>query len=290
MLTIRKCAPLLVAITIFLVHSTRAADKPDEKALRSIADAYLAKNFATPPPIGLPYDTALAAQHDYLKIISPTFGKRAGYKVGLVTPAGQQRYNISHPVRGVLFEKMLLPNGSKVPVKYGARPIVEPDLLVRVKDEGLNDAKTIEEAARHLSEIICFIELADGTFPTNAPMDAGVLVASNVGARAGVLGETRNVDASPDFIKSFGNMSLVFQDKDGKEDSRVAANGVMGHPLNAVLWFVNDLKRTGEKVKAGEVISLGSPSPQVSPRAGDNFTLLYEGLPGGPLKASVTFE
>lgn len=85
-------------------------------------------------------------------------------------------------------------------------------------------------------------------------------------------------------------MSLVFQGKDGKQVSRVVANGVMGHPLNAVLWFVNDLKRTGEKAKAGEVISLGSPSPQVSPRAGDKFTLLYEGLPGRPLKASVTFE
>ena len=290
MLISRKSAPLLVAITISLVHSTRAADKPEEKTLRTIADAYLAKNFATPPSIGLPYDTALAAQRDYLAMISPAFGKRAGYKVGLVTPAGQQRYNISHPVRGVLFEKMLLPNGSKMPVKYGARPIVEPDLLVRVKDEGLNDAKTIEEAARYLSEIICFIELADGTFPTNAPVDAGVLAASNVGARAGILGETRKMDASPEFIKGFGDMSLVFQDKDGKEVSRVAANGVMGHPLNAVLWFVNDLKRTGEKVKAGEVISLGSPSPPVSPRAGDKFTLLYEGLPGGPLKASVTFE
>lgn len=290
MLSVRRCAPLFIAIAISLVQSASGADKPDQKALRMIADAYLAKRFATPTSIGLPYDTALAAQREYLEMIGSAFGKRAGYKVGLVTPAGQQRYNISHPVRGVLFEKMLLPNGSKVPVKYGARPIVEPDLLVRVKDEGLNDAKTIEEAVRHLSEIICFIELADGTFPTNAPMDSGVLVASNVGARAGILGETRKVDASPEFIKGFRNMSLVFRDKDGKEVSRTAASGMMGHPLNAVLWFVNDLKRSGEKVKAGEVISLGSPSPQVTPRVGDRFTLLYEGLPGGPLKASVTFE
>jgi 2-keto-4-pentenoate hydratase len=64
----------------------------------------------------------------------------------------------------------------------------------------------------------------------------------------------------------------------------------MGHPLNAVLWLVADLKRTGEKLKPGDLISLGSPSPQVTPQAGDKFTLTYEGLPGGPLKASVAFE
>jgi 2-keto-4-pentenoate hydratase len=281
----RVMAALLVSIATSI-----AAEKPDQKSLEKISDAYFAKMPAPPPPTGLSYETALATQKDYVELVSRTFGRRAGYKVGLVTPAGQQRYNISHPVRGVLFEKMLLPNNSKVPVKYGTRPVVEPDLLVRVKDEKLNDAKTIEEAARHLSEIICFIELADGTFATNAPVDAGVLTASNVGARAGILGETRKVEATPGFIKAFGSMSLALQDKEGKELSRVTADGVMGHPLNAVLWLVKDLKRTGEQLKAGDVISLGSPSPQMTPRAGDKFTLVYEGLPGGPLKAVVHFE
>ena len=276
---------LLVVLT-----TTFAADKPDQRNLQALADSYLAKRFGEPPPTGLSYETGLATQQDYVEILSGAFGKRAGYKVGLVTPAGQQRYRISHPVRGVLFEKMLLPNNTRVPVQYGARPIVEPDLLVRVKDDGLNQAKTIAEAARHLSEIICFIELADGLFATNAPMDGGALTAANVGARAGVLGETRKIEPSPEFIKAFEGMSLVFQDKSGKEISRAAANGVMGHPLNAVLWLVTDLKRTGEKLKAGDLISLGSPSPQVTPRAGDKFTLVYEGLPGGPLKASVAFE
>ena len=135
---------------------------------------------------------------------------------------------------------------------------------------------------------ICFIELADGTFDTNAPADAGVLVAGNVGARAGVLGESREIKASKEFLEAFKTMSLVLK-KEGKELSRVTADGVMGHPLNAVLWLVNDLKRTGEKLAAGDVISLGSPSPQVTPQPGDKFTLVYEGLPGGPLTATVKF-
>lgn len=278
---------LLVAL---LSPHAPAADRPDKKSLQAIADGYLAKKPVNPPPVGLTYDDALATQKAYLEILEPSLGERAGYKVGIVTPAGQQRMNIPHPVRGVLFKKMLLPNNSSVPVNYGTRAVVEPDLLVRVKDAALNNATTIEEAARHLSEIVCFIELADGNFDTNAPIDGAGLVASNVGARMGITGETRKIENTPEFLEAFRKMPLVLKDSSGKELSRVTADGVMGHPLNAVLWFVQDLKRTGEKVKPGDVISLGSPSPAFTPKPGDKITLVYEGLPGGPLQARVSFK
>ena len=278
-----------IAVFIFLCGGCLAAETPDKSMLQGIAEAYLAKRPATAPPAGLSYENALATQGEYVQILGPSLGKRVGYKVGLVTAGGQERNKISHPIRGVLFEKMLLRNNSTVPVAYGTRPIVEPDLMVRVRDDGINNASTIEEAAEHLSEIICFIELADGTFRTNAPVDAGVLVASNVGARAGIMGEARKVEVTREFLSGFKGMSLVLADKSGKEVSRVTADGVMGHPINAVLWLVKDLKRTGEKLKAGDVVSLGSPSPQVSPQAGDEFVLRYEGLPGGPITAKVRF-
>jgi 2-keto-4-pentenoate hydratase len=63
-----------------------------------------------------------------------------------------------------------------------------------------------------------------------------------------------------------------------------------GNPLNAMLWLVQDLRKRGLKLQKGELISLGSPSPQVVPKAGEKFTLLYEGLPGSPLTATVTFK
>ena len=285
-MAIMRASVLLILTSVVAL----TAEKPPLKSLQAVADAYLAKSPAEPPPAGLSYETALESQKQYVNLLAKSFGKRAGYKIGLVTPAGQQRYHIAHPVRGVLFEKMLLPDKSRVPVSYGTRPIVEPDLLVRVKDEGINSATTLEQAAQHLGEIICFIELADGTFATNAAVDGGALTACNVGARAGILGQTRKLASSSQFIEAFGSMSLIFRDRDGKELSRVKADGIMGHPLNAVLWLVKDMKSAGEKLKAGEVISLGSPSPQAAPHPGDTFTLIYEGLPGGPLQASVSFD
>jgi 2-keto-4-pentenoate hydratase len=267
-----------------------AADPVNPAVLKQAAESYLAKQPAKGIPTGIVYRAALDLQKQFVQQVIPKLGPPAGYKVGLVTPAGQQRFGIAHPVRGVLLKQMLLPNNSTVSGKFATRPIVEPDLIVRVKDEGINDAKTIEEAARHLSEVITFIEVADNVFATNAPMDAGVLIAGNVGARAGIIGESRKISDTPEFIEAFRKMALVLQDRSGKELSRASAEGIMGHPLKAVLWLVEDLRKHGGKLQAGDVLSLGSPSPQVTPVPGEKYTLIYEGLPGGPIRASVSVE
>ncbi|MGZ8920139.1 MAG: 2-keto-4-pentenoate hydratase [Limisphaerales bacterium] len=282
----------VAAVAVFLLVSCGHVAPKDAQSVRPVdtmVEAYLTKR---PMEIsaGMPYADALGGQKEFTAALEKRLGERAGYKVGLVTPAAQQRYNIPHPIRGVLFKKMLLPDGSEVSANYGTRPIVEPDLMVRVKDAAINNATSAREAMAHLSEIICFIELADGTLATNMPVDGAALTASNVGARNGILGQTRAVENTSAFYDAFGKMDLVLRDASGKEVSRVTADGVMGHPMNAVLWLINDLKKTGEKLKAGDVISLGSPSPAATPRAGDRFILAYEGLPGGTIEAKVSFK
>lgn len=287
---IREISAFVACVSV-LTSSILAADKrPTRAELEKLSAAYLAKKPGSGISTGMTYTAALEVQKDYVSLLEKSMGRRAGYKVGLVTKAGQERFGISHPVRGVLFKKMLLTNGVTVPVNYGARPILEPDLLVLVKDEAINHARTPQEAMAALSEVVCFIELADSLFATNAPVDAGVITAGNVGARAGVIGQTRAIEQTKAFYDAWSRMALVLRDDKGKELSRVTADGVMGHPLNAVLWLVQDLKKTGEKLQAGDVISLGSPSPQVTPKAGEKYVLTYEGLPGGKIEAKVGFK
>ena len=55
-----------------------------------------------------------------------------GYKAGLTNPAVQKRFNASAPVWGVLYAPMLLQDGATVDAAFGARPLFEADLLVRV--------------------------------------------------------------------------------------------------------------------------------------------------------------
>ena len=110
---------------------------------------------------GYPDKDATCARDKLVEALRLKLGKVIGYKAGLTAKPTQERFNASAPVAGVLLEAMILKDGTSVPADYGARPVWEGDMLLVVKDEGINQAKTPEEALRHLSAMRPFIELPD---------------------------------------------------------------------------------------------------------------------------------
>ncbi|MDE2415348.1 MAG: fumarylacetoacetate hydrolase, partial [Comamonadaceae bacterium] len=55
---------------------------------------------------------------------------------------------------------------------------------------------------------------------------------------------------------------------------------ILGQPLNAVVWIAEALQKENITLQPGDVISLGSFSPLLPPRAGLGVTATYLGLPG----------
>src|SRR4029078_6043831 len=127
-----------------------------------------------------------------------------------------------------------------------------------VKDEGINDAKTISDVARHLSEVVAFIELPDRIVAESEKLDGDLVTAINVGARSGVLGQRVKVQPTPEFIAAMENMIVTATDQPGAELSKANGKALLVHPFNVVLWLVQDLDSTGEKLKPGDLISLGT--------------------------------
>jgi 2-keto-4-pentenoate hydratase len=225
-----------------------------------------------------------------VRALQPALGKVVGYKAGLTNKAVQQRFGHGAPVRGVLLEKMLQPQTREaLPATYGARPIIEADLLVEVKDETINAARTHLEALSALSRIFPFIELADLGIAEGEPVTAAKIVAINVGARGGVSGEPLAVEATQAFADALRDMRVIMSDETGKELANSPGAAILEHPLNAVLWLVQVLQRNGIRLKAGDVLSLGSFSPLLVPQPGAGYTVRYRGLPGDP-QVAVRFR
>jgi 2-keto-4-pentenoate hydratase len=238
------------------------------------------------PASGLDKDMTLAdaecGQKLLLQELARTQGKVVGYKAGLTNPAVQKRFGHDSPVRGTLFEKMLLGDNAEVPARFGSRPVFEADMVVEVKDEGINQAKTPAEVLAHVSRIYPFIELPDLVLDPKETLNGPVLTAINVGARLGVLGTP--FAATPEMAEALGSMTVVMRDTadGGKELGKGAGTSILGHPLNAVVWLAGDLARDGGRLKAGDLLSLGSFSPLVPPKPGMAVQVSYEGLPGNP--------
>jgi len=160
---------------------------------------------------------------------------------------------------------------------------------VVVKDAGINEAKTPLEAARHLSEIVAFIELPDRIVAESEKIDGNLITAINASARLGVLGERTRIRPTEEFVSALQKMKVTAVNKAGNVVANATGDALLGHPLNPVLWLVQDLAATGERLKAGDLISLGSFAKPQPPKAGERITVRYEGLPGKPLQVSVNF-
>ena len=252
----------------------------------------LADNFkAMSPTSGLSKEMTMAEairiRDGLVAELSASQGKVVGYKAGLTNPAVQKRFNTTEPVRGALLEKMLLDDGAEVPVKFGAIPFFEADLVVVVKDEGINQAKTPADVMKHLASIRPFIELPDLVTAKEQPLSAAIITSFNVGARLGVLGKP--IAPTPEMADALGKMTVVMRDQDGKELARVPGAAILGHPLNAVVWLADDVAKSGGKLRAGDILSLGSFTPPNFQKAGMTITVTYEGLPGNP-SVSVRFK
>ena len=279
----------LSGFLLFPALVTSAADASD-RVLKELVDDYFAKRPTKAIQKGLSIAEALTFQDRFVEQLSTKLGSRVGYKVGLVAKETQERYGVTAPVRGVLLKEMMLKDGTELTVLFGSRPIFEADLIVVVKDERINQARTPLEAAQSLSEIVAFIELPDMLLDPSITPTGSILVANNVGARLGVLGQRTAIKPTREFVDAFSNMSLILSDQTGKELVNSKANVILGHPLNAVTWLAKDLAASGQKLKAGDLISLGSVAAPLTPQAGQRIKLRYEGLPGGVLTASVVFK
>lgn len=220
-------------------------------------------------------------------------GAVAGYKAGLTNPAVQKRFNHDRPVWGVLYQRMLLANGASVEAAFGARPLYEADLLVRVKSAAINQAKTPLEVLDAIDQVIPFIELPDLVVQAPPQLDGHAISAINVGARLGVTGTPIPIPPYRGeryaLLDGLRDMTVVMNDTQGAELARGKGSDVLGHPLNAVVWLAEALAKDGRAMKPGDLVSVGSFSPLLPPRAGLGVTVNYLGLPGAA-PVSVSFK
>jgi 2-keto-4-pentenoate hydratase len=273
----RKFLLLILLIACASAH----AQCPDEAQSAAFAAQWFDKQPLRGLPSNLSPADAACARDRFVEQLRKRMGRVVGYKAALTNPAVQKRFGASTPVRGTLLARMLvLESAFPVDIKFGARPVIEADLLVEVGDEAINDARTPMEALRALSRVFPFMELADLVVAEGEPMNASVITVINAGARGGIYGKPVAVEPTQAFADALRDMRVVVTDETGKELSAGTGAAILGHPLNAVLWLVEDIRNSGERLRVGDKLSLGSFSPLLTPRSEMRVNIRYTGLPG----------
>ncbi len=251
--------------------------------------AFVAATAANQPAMALSaqgsMEDALCTQAKLAEALAPTMGAVIGYKAGLTSKPAQDRFDVTEPVQGLLFEKMMLQDGASVPAKFGAIPMVESDLVLVVGDDAINDAKTPADVMAHISAVHPFIELPDLTLAKGQPITAVTLTAMAVAPKLGVLGAAIPVDDPAAMASALENMTVTLRDGTGAEVATAPGAATLGHPANSVLWLMSK----GITLHKGDLISVGSFGPLTpSAKMNGGASATYVGLPGDPV-VSVTF-
>jgi 2-keto-4-pentenoate hydratase len=286
-----KLCRTFAALTLLAWGTAHAACLSDSQAAE-LFDRYAQKVPATLPAMPSEADGA-CSRAKFNALLALQYGKVVGYKAGLTNPAVQKRFGADKPVWGVLYDGMILDDSATVDAAFGARPVFEADLLVRVRSAAINGAKSPMDVLETIDQIIPFIELPDLVVADPGALNANGISAVNVGARLGVAGQPI---IAPLFraerfamLDALRDMTVVMTDGNGVELSRGKGSDILEHPLNAVVWLAGALAAQGLAMEPGQWISLGAFSPLVAPKPGQKVVVRYEGLPGA-VPVSVTFR
>ena len=256
---------------------------------RQLLHCYLEKRAIDHIHSQFTFEQADYIQAEFIQQLIPYLGQPVGYKAGLTNPLAQKKFNVAQPILGTLLEKMLLKSGATVPANFGAIPMFEADLIVKVGNNEINQAKTPEEILPHLEAVIPFLELPDLQYSPEVQLNASLLKIINVGARLGVVGEEIPLNPVDHWQTRLSQIQVIIYDQTGKRLASGESKDLLGDPLNVVFWIKNQLQKQDKSLKKGDLLSLGTITPLTPAKTGQRIRAEYIGLEDKPADIIVNF-
>jgi 2-keto-4-pentenoate hydratase len=220
---------------------------------------------------------AYDVQRRYLGLYEATrHGRRAGYKIGVTSPAMQAMCGIDTPVAGVVFRDRVHASGMQLSLASLVHFGIEFEILVRLGRDLLPLGRpfTMADVQSAVDAVAPAIEVVDDRGCDYASLDAVSLIADNAWNAGIVHGEFRT--HWPELAEVQGE---VFVDDEGVV-YRGQGRDVLGHPLLAVTWLANHLAGEGTQLRAGEVVMTGSMVTTKFPTVPSRYRFTIGGLGG----------
>jgi 2-keto-4-pentenoate hydratase len=200
-------------------------------------------------------------------------GRRiVGRKIGLTAEAVQKQLGVDQPDYGVLFEDMHLADGGVLLASRVLQPKAEAEVALVMGRELNNPDATPADVREAVESAVAAIEIVDSRI-ADWKITFADTVADNGSSAFFVLGSDPRALADLD-LRTCGMVLEV----NGKVASVGAGAACLGDPLNAAAWLARVLARTGEPLRAGDIVLTGALGPMVALGAGDAVTATIGGL------------
>jgi 2-keto-4-pentenoate hydratase len=210
-------------------------------------------------------------------------GHLFGWKIAATSEAGQKHINVDGPMAGRILSETVIPDGGTASMAGNEMRVAEPEFAFRMASDmpPRSAPYTVREVLDAVGTLHPAIEIPDSRFADFVNAGATQIIADNACAHLFVLGAPATSDwRALDLVEERPVMTLR-----GKRFTGHGKN-VLGDPLIALTWLVNELRQLGVTLRAGEVVTTGTCHPPLPIQSGDVFEADF----GSIGRVSVTFK
>ena len=232
-------------------HTTRIAGLPEGARPSSRAEGY-----AIAAAIGTLKGTAVA-----------------GWKIAATSTAGQKHINVDGPLAGRIYADRLLSAGARVSLGDNIMRVAEAEFAFSFGKDLPPRASAYNraEALAAVDGLRLSIEIPDSRYEDFTKVGADQLIADTACASWLVLGEKiasgwQDLDLREHVVTGYRN---------GTEAARGQGKAVLGDPLDALTWLVNEAATYCGGVKAGQFVTTGTCIVPMAVATGDRIEVDY---------------
>ncbi len=188
-------------------------------------------------------------------------GRVAGWKIAATSEAGQRHIHVSGPIAGPVFAHRVVAHGATVSLAANRMRVAECEIVFRFGRTLAPRAQgwTQGEVLAAIESVHPGIEVPDSRFVHFESAGEAQLIADCACSNDMVLGAPVPADAR---VLDLAGLAVQARVSDGRTPQGVGSN-VLGDPVRALVWFVNEIGAAGQAVERGQFLTTGACVPPI---------------------------
>jgi 2-keto-4-pentenoate hydratase len=196
-------------------------------------------------------------------------GRSYGWKIAATTASGQAHIGVTGPLPGPLFERFRHDPGDVLASDGMHMRVVEAEFAYLMGADVAPDAGP-DEIVAAVDGLHLAVEVPDSRFARYETVGGAQLLADCACAGRFVLGPEVPGWAEHD-LSTWGTEVWI----NGERAATGSGGNVLGDPRNALVWIVEDLRRHGHGLRAGELVTTGTTTAPVPVGPGDEVRAAF---------------
>ena len=196
-----------------------------------------------------------------------------GYKIAATSVDGQKHINVASPIAGMLFKANLFYDKESIKFSKYKMGVAEPEFVFKLSKDITKKIYNNNNLITLIDEFYPAIELPDTRFEDFKNVGEFELISDNACAKYIFLGQAINTN-----IKDINFKNINVTISTNKSKNKGNSSNVLGSPLKALLWLINELIEYKLPLKKGMLITTGTCTTPIKFKKKDTIIANFEGI------------